>query len=294
MSERICICSAANHTYTMGLVVALYSALSHAPASNEPVRIYVLDGGIRDANWNRLEASLARTGISHELIRLKPDMARFAGLPQDWGSSVMTYARLALPEMVDEDRIFYVDSDIVVQRDWTSVWKTCLDGKIVGTSREVVIGTLGKEDLPLAAFGMDPDAPYLQAGVMLIDLPRWREERVSEQVLGYLAKYRCHSKHWDQSALNVVLYGKWHQLPDEWNVPAHWADQGRAGCTLDGALLHFAGPHKPWLYGYHRSGSAGRFFRALDQTDWCRWRPSAIRQGLKWMKYWGGRLLSRI
>lgn len=291
MIDPIAICSAANHTYTMGLAVALVSALRHAPQSAHPIKVYVLDGGIREVGWQRIADSLCQVGRPHELIRLQPDMARFAGLPQDWGSSVMTYARLALPEMVgDTERLFYIDSDLVVQKDWSSVWKTDLDCAVIAAAREVVVGTLGQEHLPLEEFGLNPEAPYLQAGVMLIDLPQWRDRRVSERVLDYLRSHPNHAKHWDQSALNVVLYEHWRQLPDAWNVPAHWADQRREGFDLEmAAILHFAGPHKPWLYGYHRSGSAGRFFEVLDQTAWRGWRPSAVKQWLKWAKYhlWG-------
>jgi lipopolysaccharide biosynthesis glycosyltransferase len=296
MIDPIAICSAANHTYTVGLAVALVSALRHAPQSVHPVKVYVLDGGIREAGWQRIADSLRRVGRPNELIRLQPDMARFAGLPQDWGSSVMTYARLALPEMVtDAKRLFYIDSDLVVQRDWTPVWETDLDGAVIAAAREVVIGTLGRENLPLEELGLNPEAPYLQAGVMLIDLPLWRAQRVSEQVLDYLRSHPNQAKHWDQSALNVMLYQQWRQLPDEWNVPAHWAEQGREGFDLEKAsVLHYAGPNKPWIYGHHRSGSAARFFRVLDLTAWKNWRPSALRQALKWVKYRFWTLWSRF
>ena len=60
---------------------------------------------------------------SCELIRLRPDMGSYAGLPQDWGNSVMTYARLALPQMITEPRVLYVDADLLVQADWESLWE---------------------------------------------------------------------------------------------------------------------------------------------------------------------------
>jgi lipopolysaccharide biosynthesis glycosyltransferase len=286
VNDQIAICSAANHAYVMGLAVALVSALRHAPASERRVKIYVLDGGIRDGDWNRLARSLKSVGRSHELIRLRPDMARFSGLPQDWGSSVMTYARLALPEMVtDSGKIFYIDSDLVVQQNWAPVWNVSLDGAVIAASVDVVTKTIGAERLPVEECGLNGDAPYFQAGMMVIDLPRWREEKVSERVLTYLKSHSDHARHWDQSALNVVLYQKWQQLPDHWNTPAWWADSGREGCVLDAPLLHFVGPHKPWLYGYQHSGSAHLFFEELDQTAWATWRPSALRQLLRILKY---------
>jgi lipopolysaccharide biosynthesis glycosyltransferase len=258
------------------------------------VGIYVLDGGIRDAGWKKLAKSLLKTGRKHELVRLKPAMGQFDGLPMDWGGSVMTYARLALADLVDEDKVFYIDSDLVMNRDWSPVWEWDLDGSVVAAARDVIVQTLGKECLPLQDFGMDPDGAYLQAGVMLMDLRRWREKRISGQVMEYLRSYPHHQKYWDQSALNVVLYRQWKKLPDEWNVPAHWADQGRHGFDLQAPVVHFAGPHKPWIYGHHCSESSRSFFRILDQTSWSGWRPSALRQSFKWLKYRAWQVANRV
>lgn len=291
--KTVAICSAANQTYSIGLAVALVSALRHCPSGTQPT-IYVLDGGMREKSWNWLVQSLSGTGRAHELVRLRPEMTQFAGLPQDWGSSVMTYARLALSEMVTADRIFYIDSDLLIQSDWTPIWEVDLGDAIIAAAPDVITRTLGGERLPLEKFGMEASAPYLQAGMMIIDLRRWRNERVSEKVVNYLRDHPAHSQFWDQSALNVVLYGRWKALPGAWNTPAWWADAEMEGCTLEAPLLHFVGPHKPWMYGHHHSGSARRFYSWLDRTTWRGWRPSALRQALKWIKYQLVRFLAKI
>ncbi|MES2695346.1 MAG: glycosyltransferase family 8 protein [Verrucomicrobiota bacterium] len=290
MSSSLVLCTACNETYAMGGTVALVSALRQAKFAGE-ARVYVLDGGIRDLSWQRLAQSLQLTGRAHTLIRLKPEMARFAGLPQDWGSSVMTYARLALPELVDEPKLVYVDADMVVQGDVVPLFAADFGNAIVAASPDVVIGRLSGENLPLEQLQLSPDAPYLQAGFLIINLDLWRRENVSTRVLEYLKTWPQHAKHWDQSALNVVLYRRWHALKTTWNAPAHWAEQRRGPCNLDDAVLHFVGPHKPWLLGHHRGRAAARFFSVLDQTGWAGWRPSAWRQALKQVRYRAGLLL---
>ena len=287
------LCTACNETYALGGTVALTSALRHLPADGAPVRVYVLDGGIRPGTWSRLARSLQATGRAHQLIRLKPEMGRFDGLPQDWGASVMTYARLALPELVEETRLIYLDADLVVQADLTPLVQLPLGDAIVAAAPDIITGTLGGEGLPVRELGLPPDDPYLQAGFLVIDLPRWRREKVSERVLAYLKAWPNHARFWDQSALNVVLHRRWLALPAHWNMPAWWADAGRGQCHLDGAILHFVGPHKPWLLGHDRSGSAGRFFAEVRRTDWGNWRPSRLRFALKFVKYRLSQLLRR-
>ena len=76
------LCTACNETYALGGTVALLSALRRIKQATGTIRVYVLDGGIRDPSWEKLKTSLEDCGRPHELIRLKPDMARFTGLPR--------------------------------------------------------------------------------------------------------------------------------------------------------------------------------------------------------------------
>lgn len=290
----VALCSASNQTYVTGVAVALVSAVLNAPRGAH-CRVYLLDGGIRPASWRKLERTFAALPRSCELIRLRPDMGRYAGLPQDWGNSVMTYARLALPQMVEEERIFYVDADLLVQADWEALWRTQLpEGAVVAAAPDIVTKTLGGESLPVEKFCLDPAAPYLQAGLLLIDLVEWRRQGVSEKVIAYLRENPDHARHWDQSALNVVLYRRWQPLPIEWNTPAWWADLGREGCRIDAPVLHFVGPNKPWLYGFHTQPSGRVFFRFLDQTAWRGWRPNGLRFAAKMAKYRLGKALAAL
>lgn len=284
MTPEVAICTAANETYVLGAAAALVSAAQNAPAGVK-CRAYVLDGGIRERSWRKLQASLERLERPCEIIRLRPDMQTFAGLPRDWGSSVMTYARLALPQMVNEDRMLYVDADMVVQAPWGDLWETDMEGNVIAAAADVITKTIGQDHFDLEKFHLDSTAPYFQAGFLLMDLRQWRAACVSEKVLTYLRENPDHCRYWDQSALNVVLYGRWKRLPDEWNTPAWWADQGIQGCRLDAPILHFVGPNKPWIYGHHNDPSGARFFACLDQTAWKGWRPNGWRFACKMAKY---------
>lgn len=291
MKPATVVCSAANETYAIGLAAALCSALRHSPR-DRACRVYVLDGGLRRRTWQRLERSLHRIRPDLTVIQLQPEMSRFSGLPPDWGSSVMTYARLALPELIDEPRVFYIDSDLIVQAEWVHLFELDLGDNIVAAAPDVITKTLGAEPYDFERFALDPTAPSLQAGMMVIDLPRWRTERVSERTVDYLRENPGRAKCWDQSALNVVLYRRWLALPTQWNTPGWWADQGRENLTPDAPVLHFVGPNKPWRYGFDGGSSAARFYAELDRTDWHGWRPSRGRFLLKLIKYYVSRMLT--
>ena len=293
MNHQVAICSASNQTYVLGAAAALASAVLHAPRDAH-CRVYLLDGGIRAESWRKLERTIAALPRSCELIRLRPDLQSFAGLPQDWGNSVMTYARLALPQLVTEERVLYVDADLLVQADWEPLWKMDLGDAVIAAAPDVITKTLGAERLDLVKFHLDGAAPYFQAGFLVMDLNEWREFGVSQKVVTYLRENPEHSCYWDQSALNVVLYRRWKMLPKEWNTPAWWADQGIECCSIDAPVLHFVGPHKPWIYGHHNHPSGKRFFHFLDQTAWKGWRPNGFRFACKMAKYRVVKLLNDL
>lgn len=294
MGVPLVLCSAANETYVIGLAVALCSALRNLTGDVKAPVVYVLDGGIRDRSWRKVEASVREIRPDCVLRRLRPDMATFAGLPQDWGASVMAYARLALPEMVPEARILYFDSDLIVQADLAALWTLDLEEAVMAAAIDVTAKDLGHAKLPLVELGLSASAPCLNSGLLLMDLPRWRGAEVTAACLRYLRQWPDHASNWDQSALNVVLAGRWQRIESSWNTPAWLADQGRDGCRLDAAVLHFVGPHKPWLYGYHESASAQIFFQWVDRTAWKGWRPSGFRQACKWAKYRAWKLRSDL
>lgn len=286
-------CTATNETYVLGATVVLCSALRRLSVSEKPIPVYVLDGGVKPRSWARLERSLARTGRQCRLVRLRPEMARFQGLPKDWGSSVMTYARLALPELMNESRVIYLDADMVVQADLTPLAELDLGTNIVAAAPEPAIRTLGEGGLPCADIGLSPDAPYFQAGFLVINLSAWRSERVSEGVLSYLRKWPQHAPHWDQSALNAILPGRWHTLSPGYNTSAWHAQDGVGGSSLQAPVLHFVGPNKPWLFGHDRGPAADVFYDEVKRTAWGRWRPTAYRQALKQLRYRLGMLLRK-
>jgi lipopolysaccharide biosynthesis glycosyltransferase len=294
MNTRVVLCSASNETYVLGLTVALCSALRGLSSQADAPVIYVLDGGIRERSWSKVQKSIMDVRSDCVLRRLRPDLGAFAGLPQDWGSSVMAYARLAFPALVNEYRILYIDSDLIVQGNLAELWEMDIGEAVMAAAVDVTAKDLGNAKLPTHELGLPESAPCLNSGLLVMNVKRWRDTDVTANALRYLREWPDHALNWDQSALNVVLYGRWKMLDTRWNTPAWLADAGKDGCSLEAPVLHFVGPHKPWMFGCHTSPSARIFFQWLDRTAWKNWRPSGMRQALKWAKYRFGKFLGDL
>lgn len=287
LDSPLVIATSVNTRYVLGAFVSLKSALLHAPATKESIRVVVLDGGLSDSRWNRFSRELRKVGREIVLERMVPDLSDFASLPRDYGNSLMAYARLALPSMLpaEVERVLYCDADLVFLRDWSYLWKLDLKDFVVAAAVCPVVQQLGRESLPLGELGLSKEAPYLQSGVMVMNLTRWREERVSENAAGYLARFPEKAQFWDQSALNVVLPGKWLEIEEEWNMATFRYCGLSPEQKASVAVLHYSGPHKPWHFEAIDEECSRYFFDQLQHTAWAKWRPSRLRSRLRLLKY---------
>jgi lipopolysaccharide biosynthesis glycosyltransferase len=185
----------------------------------------------------------------------------------------MTYARLLISDLLPReiDRILYLDGDILVRGDIGELWTTDLGGKTLGAVA----------DLPRYPFnhtlGLPPEAPYFNAGVLLIDLRRWRELKIGERALTFAREHQDRLRWQDQCALNFVLHDDWVALDRAWNFQS--LDIGRfvSGYMRFGAtdwrrlatarVVHFNGPSKPWHY-LNEHPLKSEYLRYRSRTPW--------------------------
>lgn len=283
----IVIATSVNARYALGGFVSLKSALAHAPASEEAIRVVVLDGGLSKRQWKRFSRELEKSPREIILERLVPDLSIFESLPRDYGNSLMAYARLALPWMLpaEIDRVLYCDADVVFCRDWSPLWDLDLHQFVVAAAVCPVVQSLGREGLPIRELALPPEAPYLQSGVMVMDLPRWRTERVSEDAVDYLGRFPQQAQFWDQTALNAVLPGKWLEISEVWNTALFRYHQLTPEKKALVGVIHFSGPDKPWHFEAIDEECARLFLDQLKGTAWANWRPSRFRFYLRYLKY---------
>ena len=135
-----------------------------------------------------------------------------------------------------------------------------------------------------ADYGIAPDDPYLNAGVLVLDLEQWRNEGIMAECLE-LATNRQYESH-DQDVLNVVLHGKWLSLPPKWNVVLRvyrlrsfqngpYGGQEFVECIVDPKIIHFTGSCKPWQR-LCMHPMARQYWHYLEQTPWKGASPEEI------------------
>ena len=181
------------------------------------------------------------------------------------------------------ERAIYLDSDLVVERDLGQLWEQPIEDSpalAVPNYNPPFIGCKGKNYL---LFGLAPDTPYCNTGVMVMNLKRWRAEKIGPRALELAHQFPLSEA--DQEALNVVIAGTWGLLDPKWNVQLSGVEdyarflrqfsnlsnlemqQTRDELLHDPYIIHFTGRVKPWHFAYKEPARL-RFFYYLKQSRW--------------------------
>ncbi|MEF3073867.1 glycosyltransferase family 8 protein [Methylobacter sp. Wu1] len=235
---------ACDEAYAMPLATTLRSIVE-ANQNSWPLDFHVLANGLSDNTRRKVLNSLPKGSAS---IRWVPvDLELFRKFYTMSHVSKMTYARFVIPEIFPDSvsRVLYLDADILVLDDLGSLWETPLEGFIVGAVLDGMDSQIKRREPDLKDVPRVRD--YFNAGILLIDLQRWRKEQISEKALEYLNLYP-HSPYSDQDALNVACDGLWKKLDPRWNFQDYYEKQRLLDIIPEQrpGIVHFVWKSKPW------------------------------------------------
>jgi lipopolysaccharide biosynthesis glycosyltransferase len=295
--SSVVIVASADNRYAMPLAVLLKSAaINLSPKST--LQAFILDGGISAWNRARVERSVAVNKINISWIPVREAKERLSGVPVFGHVSPATYFRLLIADLLPLSftRAIYLDVDAVVLSDLTELWGMELNGCSLGAVPDGELISTGKGTPGFRDYGIEPDVPRFNGGVLLMDLKRWREHDMANRCIAYLEKYHEQIQFWDQDALNIIFAKDWVGLPASWNYRVDCHTTPDADRTVDVILselksdadiIHYASATKPWHYYADHPGKA-LFFEYLDKTEWRGWHPCPPLRTLCNRHYWGG------
>ena len=207
---------------------------------NKNVKIYVFNQGLSD-EWFRDFNELAEQ-LDSELVNISLDQVTISPewLTQDHISSA-AYARYFIPQFVAEERVLYLDSDLVVNRDLQPLCDISLEGKLVAA-----VGDAG-------GYGFN-------SGVLLIDNQAWKEKQLQEtfiketdRIMSLVQSGQMEDFNGDQTVLNHVLDQNWLALDKIYNlqvghdlVAFYSGWNGHFELDQEPLIIHYTTFRKPW------------------------------------------------
>jgi lipopolysaccharide biosynthesis glycosyltransferase len=240
------IATASTEGYLLPLRVMLVSLKAHLNPSYRPV-LFLFNTRI-GAEQLMTIAALVET---HSIV---PSPAATSMLPRSPRFIAETAFPLLLSNLLPEslERVLFLDPDMLVLDDIARIWETEISNSSVAAVVDQAIplcsSIRGVKDR--SNLGIPDTAPYFNAGVMLVNLKRWKRLNIPVRASEYFHRFSGQTDFLHQEALNAVLWDDWLPLDQRWNLVASLT--GRAYGPYKRfswgppGIVHFAGRFKPW------------------------------------------------
>lgn len=223
---------ACDNSYMDKLETTIKSICAH----NKNIKFYILNEDL-PIEWFQLMTKRLSYFNSEILnIKVSGDSFKKFRCPSEH-INYQAYFRYLIPDYVSEEKVLYLDCDIIVTES--------LDG----------LFNLDLKNYPVAAV---PDLPTtndgFNSGVLLINNKYWKENDILNRLIKLTVEY--HEKvYGDQGILNILFKDKWYRLSLTYNLQVGSDSQenliGNIGWydLFDGIpkVIHYTYTHKPWF-----------------------------------------------
>lgn len=236
---------ATDDNYVPFLGVSIKSLLCNA-SKDCFYNIHVLTDGLTNESVEELKknmtpnSTLIIDNVSKHVARIKE---RLDATLRDYYTASIFYRIFIAALYPEYKKAIYLDCDIAVVGDISKMYQIDLGDNIFGVVPDDVIASV--EQFRIYAregVGVD-DKKYFNSGVLLMNLEKYREEKIKEKFIYYLVKYNFETAAPDQDYLNVLCKDKVMYLERGW-------DRMSTDEDYDGELyiIHYNNFRKPWYY----------------------------------------------
>ena len=277
MDNKINIVFASDNNYAQHTSVAMASVLVNTKVPQK-IQFYLIDDEIQQDNKEKITKTVQNLGGNIEFIKIKNSKLEDCYVSGELSRA--SYFRLDIANILDEsiEKIIYLDCDLLVYDDIEKMWQLDMSGKPVAATCDLGIMASARVRKQKNKFiGLPFDAPYFNAGVLIMDLKKWRDGNYAEAIIA-LATQNKYPNH-DQDALNKFFMNNWQEIPLRWDVIPPVFNlflkiltkpdlrKKAIEAKLNPAIFHYAGGYKPWEYEIH-DGFNDKYYEYLKLTEY--------------------------
>jgi len=259
---RITVAVCVDANALVGLHVTLFSVLENLSLDSQ-LEVFVFHHGVSDAEFDLLSQTLSSLDKPYSMQAVPFDPEPFRKMK--WLGGWMTYARLVVPKICPRDRLIYLDADLIVNADLSELWYCELNGAVIGAASWESVGESNDSQF-FRDLGTNPDTPYFNAGVLLIDGWRWRERAITEQSLEIGERYEKGLPSADQTILNSLFFGDFKAVPRRFNTPVTASRPPLSDTDWSDRIVHLVARPKPWDPFGFLNGQSRVFRKTLQRT----------------------------
>lgn len=237
---------------------------------NKIFNIYFLTIGISQESEVRLKELCQHYGSIFRVIVCPIDS--ISDLPVGQWNIIM-YLKLFIPQVlpIHVERCLFLDVDMVINEDIVSLYNMDLGEDVLAAAEDIPDCITYKPRL-----GLSFENLYINSGVMVCDLRRWRMMEVAHSIFDFTRSVASVIQN-EQDVIAMYFKGKIKCLPIKWNMTTFYFRRNPMifdkylsqlkEAKLHPGIIHFACPVKPWFRDCdHPMGYLYR--RYLRLTPW--------------------------
>lgn len=261
MKNRIDIIIASDELYAKYATICIKSLLD--TNFHYQIIVHLLNNGISEQSVKIIEQTLR----SEDELHLYPiqDITSRLGTKISMEAipiSITTYGRLFVSSILPPSvlKALYVDCDIIFNDDISPFYDSDLGDCLVGGVLDTFMSCRAKQSI-----GIEKYEAYVNAGVLLIPLGRWRVENIEKSFMDFLHLNNGNVYHHDQGVINAVCarrkkiflpkynassyyFSHPYRLLRKYNTPFYTKQECREAVKHP-AIIHFTSGvvNRPWV-----------------------------------------------
>jgi lipopolysaccharide biosynthesis glycosyltransferase len=249
----------------------------------EDILVHIITDGLKPETTELLHQLARHFNREIDILTISDDDINRFDLPalknSLWGPAAAY--RLIIGKLFPNlHRILYLDTDLLIRKSLRPLWDTDLsDNVIAGVQEWNPAETLLKRLETHEKLGYPIEYGYINSGVILYDLDRWRALDLDTKLVNDLASNFERYKFYDQDVINVNLHQLTKQLPLTYNVTLAFyimnvkgrpAFKGQRKLLRDPAIIHFTTREKPW----HKMREGGFYLKRKTVERYINMEPA--------------------
>lgn len=212
--------------------------------------VHVLTNGLSQESESRISA-LCRKYDSFLAKHICSD-AKIKDLPVGQWSTMMYY-KLYIPTILPQEaeRCLFLDVDMVINADIAELYNIELSDNVIAAAEDIPDCILHKQRI-----GLSQNDLYINSGVMVCDLKKWRILEYSQPIFNFTRSVATKIQN-EQDVIAMYFKDRIKALPIRWNMVTFYfmrkpkifdkqLPQLKEAKRNPG-IIHFACPIKPWF-----------------------------------------------
>jgi len=180
------------------------------------INIFIIDDGINISNKNKILELTEKYNC--KITFIQPNFDSINILMPHHLNSFTTYSKLFISTILPDniDKIIYLDCDSLILGSYKELWNLDIDNYYCAGVLDIV-----SEDIKKLFWYLDVNS-YINAGFLLINLKKWREDLIEERFIDFLSKNYGKFYFVDQGVINLVFDGKIKVVEPKYNLMCYF------------------------------------------------------------------------